>query len=220
MKNFEKIIIDLEGLSKFNYIQFLRLEILLVEEYGHTYFGRVRYALNGLEKNESLPMDLGKGIFIATLNDEQLGDIPRREFEDILQEASKEITTILRKNQKLKILLNERNSNHNKNSRKLFGYSSERILKKILKEDYSYLKYDKARSSPPDVLRCVVKSDPDGKRHAKDIFEIVEKLRSETREPYSVGSYGGSTNGGDNLDKVWGTFTIRKFDFEKSISEN
>lgn len=220
MSEYEKVIIDLKEIPDYKFIQFNRLEILCLQGGHLSLFGRVRYALNGLEKNESLPMDLGKGIFIATLNDEQLGDIPRREFEDILQEASKEITTIIRKNQKLKILLNERNSNHNKNSMKLFGYSSERILKKILKDSYPYLKYDKAHSSPPDVLRCVVKSDPDGKRDAKDIFEIVEKLRSETHEPYSVGSYGGSTNGGDNLDKVWGTFTIRKFNFEESISEN
>lgn len=220
MSEYEKIIIDLKDIPDYKFIQFNRLEILCLQGGHLSFFGRVRFSLNGVEQKESLPFDLGKGIFIATLNDEQLGDIPQREFEEILQEASKEITTILRKNQKLKISLNDRNSNHNKNSRKFFGYNSERILKRILKENFSYLKYDKAHSSPPDVLRCCVKSDPNGERHARDIFKIVEKLRTETGEPYRVGSYGGSSKGGDNLDEVWGTFTIRKFDFEQSTSEN
>ena len=81
---FEKRIIDLTGLQDYGFIQFLRMEILDVQGYGPTFFGQVRYALNGVEQDESLPMDLSKGIFIATLRDDQLGDIPRAELEKTL----------------------------------------------------------------------------------------------------------------------------------------
>ena len=65
MSMYEMRVIDLERLSVSNFIEFLWMEILDVQGYGPTFFGHVRYALNGIEQDESLPMDLGKGIFIC-----------------------------------------------------------------------------------------------------------------------------------------------------------
>ncbi len=53
-----------------------------------------------------------------------------------------------------------------------------------------------------------------GLPNVNDIFEIVQKLKNKTGEPYSVGSYGGSFDGGENLDEVWTRFSLRKFDFD------
>ena len=95
MSTFEIRIIDLGGLSVSNFIEFLRMEILDVRGYGPTFFGHVRYVLNGVEQEESLPMDLSKGIFIATLRDDQLGDIPRKKLEDTLRKASVKILSLI-----------------------------------------------------------------------------------------------------------------------------
>lgn len=216
---FEIRVIDLEGQSVSNFIEFLRVEILDVRGYGPTFFGQVRYALNGIEQEEGLPMDLSKGIFIATLRDEQLGEIPREELEKTLQEAAGEIIEIVRKDPSMKELLPDYDYPAYGE-----GYSVEKIdgspgsiLKSILK-DYPYLKYDEDRSKPPDLLRCRV-AKPKSPRQVEDIFEIAQKLCAETGENYRVGSYGGSSSAGDNLDEVWTIFSLRKFDFQKVKSK-
>ena len=78
MSEYDTLIIDLQELPDYNFIQFLRVEILNVQSYGPTFFGHVRYARNGVEQKEGLPMDMSKGIFIATLRDEQLGEFLER----------------------------------------------------------------------------------------------------------------------------------------------
>ena len=217
---FEKRIIDLTGLQNYKFIQFLRVEILDVQGYGPTFFGHVRYALNGVEQEESLPMDLSKGIFIATLRDDQLGDIPRKKLEDTLQEASAKIIEVVRKDPNMQTLMPDYDYpmyGEDYSNEKLLSASGS-ILKGILKEkDYSYLRYDEDRSKPPDLLRCRVR-DPESPRQVEDIFEIVQKLRDKTGENYVV-AYGGSSNPGDNLDEVWSGFSLRKFDFKKVSSK-
>ena len=215
MSTFEIRIIDLERLSVSNFIEFLRMEILNVRGYGPTFFGHVRYALNGIEQDESLPMDLGKGIFIATLRDDQLGEIPRDELEKTLQEAAVEIINIVRKDQGMRNLMPDYDymeNNEDCSVEKLNGIS-ESSLEDILK-DYPYLKYDELYSEPPDVLKCRV-ADPKTPRQAEDIFEIERRLRNATGEKYIV-TYGGSSSGGDNLDEVWTGFSLRRSDFSRS----
>lgn len=219
MSIFEKRIIDLKGLQNYEFIQFLRVEILNVQGYSPTFFGMVRYARNGVEQEEGLPMDLSKGIFIATLRDDQLGEIPRKELEKTLQEAAVEIIDIVRKDPNMQTLLPDYDYlmyDEDCSVEKL-GENSESILEGILK-DYPYLKYDEDRSKPPVLLRCrVVK--PKSPRQVEDIFQIAQKLCAETGENYRVGSYGGSSNPGDNLDEVWTIFSLRKFDFQKVRSK-
>lgn len=216
MSMFEVRVIELNGLQDYGFIQFLRVEILDVRGYGPTFFGHVRYALNDVEQAESLPMDLSKGIFIATLRDDQLGDIPRKKLEDTLQEASVKIIEIVRKDPNMQTLVpdydypmyDEDYSNEQLSS------ASGSILKSILKEqDYSYLRYDEDRSKPPDLLRCRIR-DSESSRQVEDIFEIAQKMRDKTGENYVV-TYWGSSNPGDNLDEVWSGFSLRKFDFKK-----
>lgn len=218
MSMFEVRVIELNGLQDYGFIRFLRVEILNVRGYGPTFFGHVRYVLNGVEQAESLPMDLSKGIFIATLRDDQLGDIPRKKLEDTLQEASVKIIEIVRKNPNMQTLVPDYDypmSDEDCSAEKL-GENSECILESILK-DYSYLKYDELYSKPPNVLKCRVR-DPKSPRQVKDIFEIAQKLRDETGENYVV-AYGGSSSGGDNFDEVWTRFSLRKLDFQKVKSK-
>ncbi len=215
---FEKRIIDLTGLQNYKFIQFLQVEILDVQGYGPTFFGHVRYALNGVEQEESLPMDLSKGIFIATLRDDQLGDIPRKKLEDTLQEASVKIIEIVRKNPNMQTLVPDYDYlmyDEDCSAEKL-GENSKGILESILK-DYSYLKYDELYSKPPNVLKCRVR-DPNSPRQVEDIFKIAQKLRDETGGNYVV-AYGGSSSGNDNLDEVWTRFSLRKFDFQAAKSK-
>ncbi len=197
MNTYEIRRIDLKEVPSSDFIKFLRIEIPERKGFGPVRFARVRYTLNGDQKEQEngLPIDLGKGIFIATLEDDELGDITREELEKTLQKAAAEIVKIVRKE-----------------------LDSPTIPKSILK-DYTYLTYDEKSSEPPNLLRCCV-SKPNSTRQVKDIFEIVQKLKTETGEPYSVGSYGGSSGKGDNLDKVWTRFSLRKFNFEEKFREN
>ena len=218
MSIYEIRVIDLKEVSVNNFIEFLRMEILNVRGYGPTFFGHVRYALNGIEQDESLPMDLGKGIFIATLRDDQLGEIPRDKLEKTLQKASGEIIDVVRKALSRKeFLLNGDYIGHDEDCsvEKLNGIS-EGILESILK-DYPYLEYDKSFSEPPDVLKCRV-ADPKTPRQAEDIFQIERRLRNATGEKYVV-TYGGSSSTGDNLDEVWTRFSLRRFDFQEVKSK-
>ncbi|MCY3742850.1 MAG: hypothetical protein OXH00_17680 [Candidatus Poribacteria bacterium] len=218
MSMYEMRVIDLKELSVSNFIEFLRMEILNVHGYGPTFFGRVRYALNGVEQKEGLPMDLSKGIFIATLRDDQLGDIPREKLEKTLQKASGEIIDIVRKALSRKeFLLNDDYIGHDEDcSVGELGEISESILENIL-EDYPYLEYDKSFSKPPDVLKCRV-TKPKSPRDVEDIFEIANRFRIATGENYIV-AYGGSSSTGDNLDEVWTRFSLRRFDFQEAKSK-
>ena len=187
--------IDLKKVPGNDFIQFLRIEIPDRKGHGPVRFGRVRYTLNGdhNEQENGLPMDIGKGIFTATLEDEELGEISREELEKTLQKAAIEIVKIARKE-----------------------LNPSSILKSILK-DYPYLKYDKHSSKPPGVLKCRVR-DPKSSRQAEDIFEIERRLRNATGEKYVV-AYGGSANDDDNYNEVWTRFSLRKSDFPKAKSE-
>lgn len=189
--------IDLKKVADNDFIKFLRIEIPERKGYGPVRFGRVRYALNGNQDEEEngLPIDLGKGIFTATLEDEELNGILREELEQTLREAAVEIVKIV--------------------SEKIDPPS---ILKTILKA-YPYLKYDKHASEPPNVLRCCV-INTESLRQTGDIFEIAQRLKYATGVDYKVGSYGGSSSEGDNLDEVWTNFSLRKFNFEEKTQEN
>ena len=215
---FEIRVIDLEGLSVSNFIEFLRVEILDVRGYGPTFFGQVRYALNGNEQEEGLPMDLSKGIFIATLRDDQLEEISRKELEKTLQEAAVEIIDIVRKDPGMRNLMPDYDymANDEDCSVEKLDEITVSTLESILK-DYPYLKYDELYSKPPDVLKGLVK-DPESPRHAEDIFEIARRLRIATGETYIV-TYVGSSSPGDNLDEVWSRFSLRKFDSQKVKSK-
>ena len=187
--------VDLKEVPGNDFIKFLKIEIPERKGYGPIPFARVRYALNGDQKEQEngLPMDLGKAIFTATLEDEELGEISREELEKTLRKAAVEIVKIVR--------------------RKLGPPS---ILKSILK-DYPYLKYDEHGSKPPDVLKGLVK-DPKSPRQTEDIFEIARRLRTATGETYIV-TYGGSSKDDDNFDEVWTRFSLRKTDFQKVSSK-
>lgn len=194
MNMFEVRSIDLKQVPGNDFIEFLRIEIPERKGYGPVHFGRVRYALNGdhIEQENGLPMDLGKGIFTATLEDEELGDISREKLEKTLRKAAIEIIKIVREQ-----------------------VDPPSILKSILK-DYPYLKYDKHGSKPPDVLKGLVK-DPESPRQAEDIFEIARRLNVATGEDYKV-FYGGNSSDDDNFDRVWTRFSLRKLNFQKASS--
>ena len=194
MSMYEIRSIDLKKVPGNDFIEFLRIEIPERKGYGPLRFARVRYALNGdhIEQENGLPMDLGKGIFTATLEDEELNGISREKLEKDLRKAAIEILKIVREK-----------------------VDAPSILKSILK-DYPYLKYDEHYSEPPDVLKCRV-ADPKAPRQAEDIFEIERRLRSATGEKYMV-TYGGSAKDDDNFDKVWTRFSLRRSDSSKTKS--
>ena len=189
--------IDLKKVVDNDFIKFLRIEIPVRNGYGPVRFARVRYALNGNQDEEEngLPIDLGKGIFTATLEDEELNGILREELEQTLREAAVEIVKIV--------------------CEKIDPPS---ILETILKA-YPYLKYDKPASEPPNVLKCRV-INTESPRQTSDIFEIAQRLKYAIGVDYKVGSYGGPSSEGDNLDEVWTTFSLRKFNFEDKTQEN
>lgn len=220
MIKYDKQIIDLQELPDYKFIKFLRVEILNIQGYAPTFFGRVRYSCNGVEQQEGLPMDLSKGIFIATLRDEQLGEIQREKLEEILQNASVEITKIVREVSKVNYPLSHYDYlDYNESySTKTLDDTIASVLKNILK-DYSYLIYDEEHSKPPELLRFQV-TDFQYPRHAEEIFKIADKLSASIGDTYNVGSYGGSSTDGENLDKVWTRFSLRKFDFEEKSSGN
>ena len=85
MNMYEIRSVDLKEVPGNDFIEFLRIEIPERKGYGPIPFARVRYALNGDQKEQEngLPMDLGKGIFIATFEDEELGEISREELKKL-----------------------------------------------------------------------------------------------------------------------------------------
>lgn len=196
MNMYEIRSVDLNKVQSSDFIKFIRAEIPIRNGYGTVRFARVRYALNGNQNEEDngLPMDLGKGIFTATLEDEELNGIHREELEKTLREAAVEIAKIIREK-----------------------INPPCILKTILKA-YPYLKYDKRASEPPNVLRCRV-INSESLRQTSDIFEIAQRLKYATGVDYKVGSYGGSSSEGDNLDEVWTSFSLRNFNFAEKHNE-
>lgn len=199
MGTFEIRSIDLKKVPGNDFIKFLRIEIPERKGYGPIRFGRVRYTLNGncKEQENGLPMDLGKGIFTATLEDEELGEISREELEETLRTAAREVIKIVRKE------LGEELDTAN-------------ILKRILK-DYAYLAYDELYSKPPDVLKCRVR-DSKSPRNSEHLFQIANRLRLATGENYIV-AYGGSSDNEANFDETWTRFSLRKFDFRDPKSK-
>ena len=199
MNMFEIRNVDLEEVPGNRFIKFLRIEIPQRKGSGPFRFARVRYALNGdhTEQENGLPMDLGKGIFTATLEDDELGEMSREELEQTLQKAAGEIIRIVRK---------------------ALGKELDipGILESILKKDYPYLKYDELYSKPPDVLKCRVR-DSSSPRQVEDIFQIVNRLRHATGENYIV-AYGGSSDDDVNVDETWTRFSLRRFDFRETKS--
>ena len=199
MSMFEIRSVDLKEVPGNDFIKFLRIEIPERKGHGPVRFARVRYALNGdhIEQENGLPMDLGKGIFTATLEDDELGEMSREELEQTLQKAAVEIIRIVRK---------------------ALGKELDipGILKSILKKDYPYLKYDELYSKPPDVLKCHVR-DSSSPRQVEDIFQIAHRLRRATGEDYIV-AYGGSSNDDANFDETWTRFSLRRFDFRETKS--
>lgn len=192
MNMFEIRSIDLKKVPSNDFIKFLRIEIPERKGYGPVRFARVRYALNGdnVEQENGLPIDIGKGIFTATLEDEELSGISRKDLEKTLQKAAVEIVKIVRKE-----------------------LDPPSILKSILK-DYPYLKYDELGSKPPDVLKGLVK-DPRSPRQAEDIFEITRRLNAATNEKYQV-LYGSTSGDDDNFEEAWTRFSLRKIQFSKN----
>ena len=188
--------IDLNMESDNDFIKFLRIEIPERNGYGPVRFARVRYALNGNydEEVNGLPMDLGKGIFTATLEDEELNGIHREELEKILRKAAVEIVKIVREK-----------------------IDPPCILNTILKA-YPYLEYDERSSEPPNVLKCSV-INFENPRQTSDIFEIAQRLKYATGMDYKIGSYSGSSSEGDNLDEVWTSFSLRNFNFAEKHNE-
>ena len=186
MRLFETRSLDLRKVPGNDFIRFLRIEIPERRGYGPVRFARVRYALNGdaHEAENGMPIDLGKGIFTATLEDDELGTIPRDTLEKTLQKAAAEILKIV----------------HEK-------LDPPTILESILKA-YPYLEYDEAGSKPPDVLKGVVR-DLKTPRHSADIFEIARRLNRATHANYQA-LYGGRPSDPDNFDETWTRFSLRK----------
>ena len=199
MSMYEIRSVDLKEVPGNDFIKFLRIEIPERKGYGPVRFARVRYALNGdhIEEENGLPMDLGKGIFTATLEDDELGGMSREELEQILQKAAVEIIRVVRKALGKELDISG-------------------ILKSILKKDYPYLKYDELYSKPPDVLKCRVR-DSSSPRQIEDIFQIANRLRLATGENYIV-AYGGSSDDDANVDEAWTRFSLRRFDFRETKS--
>ncbi len=183
MSRFEMRLVDLKEVKERNSIAFLRMEFLDIRKYGPTFGGRVRYARDGVAQKSGFPMDLSKGIFIATLEDDELNGISRQELNENLREAAAEIVQLVRRD------------------------NIPRTLQTLLADD-DYLEYDEGGSEPPTLLRCRVlasnfPADP------RALFEITRRFSTLTREPYQVASYGATYSNGDNAEEEWQEFAFR-----------
>ena len=183
MSRFEMRLVDLKEVNERNSIAFLRMEFLDIRKYGPTFGGRVRYARDGVEQKSGFPMDLSKGIFIATLEDDELNGISRQELTENLREAAAEIVQFVRRD------------------------NIPRTLQTVLEDDDS-LEYDEGGSEPPHLLRCKV-THPQFPRYAPDIFEIAQDLSALSREHYRVESYGAIYPNGDKTETAWREFSLR-----------
>lgn len=178
MSRFEMRLVDLKAVKERNSIAFLRMEFLDILKYGPTFGGRVRYARDGVEQKSGFPMDLGKGIFIATLEDDELNGISRDELEESLREAAAEIIEIVRRD------------------------NIPRTLQTLLAYE-DYLEYDEGGSEPPHLLRCFKGTNLQFPHQAPDIFEIAQDLSALSREHYRVESFGASYPHDDKPETEW-----------------
>ena len=186
MSRFTIHIVDLNDIKERDPIpiKLLWMEIIKRRMSGPTLSGLVRYARDGVQQEYAMSMDLGKGIFIATLEDHELGEIPRSDLEENLREAAAEIMEIVQQN------------------------AIPQVLKRVL-EDYDYLVYDESSSEPPNLLRCRV-LDPLIPRHIEDIFDIALTFNGMLlNQNYYVESYGEPYQDGENSDENWTAFALR-----------
>lgn len=184
MSRFEMRLVDLKAVKERNSIAFLRMEFLDILKYGPTFGGRVRYARDGVEQKSGFPMDLGKGIFIATLEDDELNGISRDELEESLREAAAEIIEIVRRD------------------------NIPRTLQTLLAYE-DYLEYDEGGSEPPHLLRCFKGTNLQFPHQAPDIFEIAQDLSALSRAHYRVESYGASYPNDDKPETAWRECSFR-----------
>ena len=184
MSRFEMRLVDLKAVKERNSIAFLRMEFLDILKYGPTFGGRVRYARDGVEQKSGFPMDLGKGIFIATLEDDELNGISRDELEESLREAAAEIIEIVRRD------------------------NIPRTLQTLLAYE-DYLEYDEGGSEPPHLLRCFKGTNLQFPHQVPDIFEIAQDLSALSREHYRVESYGASYPNDDKPETEWRECSFR-----------
>ena len=176
-------LVDLKEVNERNSIAFLRMEFLDIRRYGPTFGGRVRYARDGVEQKSGFPMDLGKGIFIATLEDDELNGISRNELEESLREAAAETMEIIRRN------------------------NIARTLHRFLTFDDDF-EYDEGGSEPPNLLRCRVLESPDP-QDAQHLFDMTREFSNLTGVPYRVESYGAIYPNGDETDTAWREFALQ-----------
>lgn len=177
MSRFEMQTTDLKGLKERFSIQLLRVEVLDMPQYPPSPLVRVRYARDGVEQKSGFPMDLGKGIFIATLEDDELNGISRDELEESLREAAAEIMEIVRRN------------------------NTPRVFQKLL-AFYDDFEYDEGGSEPPNLLRCRVLASQ-FPQDAQHLFDITRQFSGLTREPYRVESFGASYPHDDKPETAW-----------------
>ena len=84
--------LDLVGrVSGIDTIEFLRVELQYEDGNGPLFLARVRYARNGIEQKDGLPIDLDKGAFISPVSIQNEG------LEEKLQEIGPKIAKIVRK---------------------------------------------------------------------------------------------------------------------------
>ncbi|MDE0087391.1 MAG: hypothetical protein OXU23_16835 [Candidatus Poribacteria bacterium] len=100
MNTYEIRKVDLKEVPGNDFIKFLRIEIPERKGFGPVRFARVRYTLNGDQKEQEngLPIDLGKGIFTATLEDDELGDITREELKRLCKRQQQRLLRSFGKN--------------------------------------------------------------------------------------------------------------------------
>ena len=183
MSRFEMQTTDLKGLKERFSIQLLRVEVLDMPQYPPSPLVRVRYARDGVEQKSGFPMDLGKGIFIATLEDDELNGISRDELEESLREAAAEIMEIVRRN------------------------NTPRALQRLL-AFYDDFEYDEGGSEPPNLLRCRVMASQ-FPQDAQHLFDITRQFSALTREPYRVESYGAIYPHDDKPETAWHECSLR-----------
>ena len=184
MSRFEMRTTDLRALKERFSIQLLRVEFLEMSRYPSSPLVRVRYARDGVEQKSGFPMDLGKGIFIATLEDDELNGISRNELEESLREAAAEIMAIIRRN------------------------NTPSALHRFLAFDDDF-EYDEGGSEPPNLLRCRVLESP-GPQDAQHLFDITREFSNLTRVPYRVESYGAIYPNGDKTETAWREFALQR----------
>lgn len=183
MSRFEMRTTDLRALKERLSIQLLRVEFLEMPQYPPSPLVRVRYARDGVEQKSGFPMDLGKGIFIATLEDDELNGISRNELEESLREAAAEIIEIVQRN------------------------NTPRVLHRFLAFDDDF-EYDEGGSEPPNLLRCRVLESP-GPQDAQHLFDITREFSNLTGVPYRVESYGAIYPNGDKTETAWREFALQ-----------